>query len=652
VVRAPQSAPPDAGRRRPACAAPLNFATARPIAAGMSRLRRLPLGPRLGLAFALLLAALAITVAVGVTNLRALDVKSADSAQGKDLVAQRTAAEIAEATNRGAHDAVRHLYVYDGDLAAQDEIAAAVAGHRTAVAAALGKLPAALHSAPARAALAKVRTDSRRYQALVARAVATSRTETLARAASRDGSRALYTERIVPLLQDRLAPALEGLQGAIDADTKADIAAAADRAAAGRSQLLAVGLVALLLAIGLAFLITRSVTVPVRALAARLRSVQEHDLTALQGGVEALAAGDLTVAVAPTTEPLADRGRDEVAAAGHTVDAVVAQARASIAAYEQTRAELGVLLGGVRRSAHGISQASQQMARSSEEAGRAVVEITSAIGDLAQGSERQIGVVGDVQRSGAEVGRQMEASIADAKATAGVAATVREVALEGSQTAERATTAMREVGASTSAVTGAIRDLAGKSEEIGGIVNTITGIAQQTNLLALNAAIEAARAGEQGRGFAVVADEVRKLAEEAQQSAGQIAAVLAEVQRGTRDAVELVDDGARRTREGSEVVGHARDAFGRIADAIQDMAERVARMAAAAEESGAEGRSLQTEVAGLAAIAEQSSASAQQLSASTQETSVAAQEVSASAQELAATAQELDALVRRFRLVA
>jgi methyl-accepting chemotaxis protein len=508
-----------------------------------------------------------------------------------------------------------------------------------------------VHTAAARSALDAVRTHTTRYAKLVDDALARSRQETVDAVEERDGSRAVYSTKIVPLLDGKLAPAVERLQRVIATDTRADIAAAANRAHAGQNQLLVVGVAALLLAIALAFLITRSVTVPVRALATRLRAVQEHDLAALQGGVQALAAGDLTVAVTATTEPLDDRGRDEVANAAVTVDAVIAQAHDSIAAYEQTRAELGTLLGGVTRSAQGINEASQQMARSSEEAGRAVVEITSAIEDLAQGSERQIHVVNDVQRSGEVVGRQMEASIVNAQATADVAASVREVALEGSQTAERATAAMREVGASTTAVTGAIRDLAGKSEEIGGIVNTITAIAEQTNLLALNAAIEAARAGEQGRGFAVVADEVRKLAEEARSSAGQIAAVLAEVQRGTRDAVGLVDDGARRTQEGSEVVEHAREAFGRIADSIQDMAERVATMAAAAEESGAHGRSLQTEVAGLAAIAEESSASAQELSASTQQTSVAAQEVSASAQELAATASELDALVRRFRLV-
>jgi methyl-accepting chemotaxis protein len=616
----------------------------------MNRLRRLPLGVRLGAAFGILLVALAATVVVGVGTLSALDTKSAGSAQGQDIAASRLVTDLGESIHSTAHATVRHLYVYDGDLETQDAIAAQMAASDKQMQAAATQLATKIHTARTKAALAAVLTSGGRFGKLVDDAIGRSRKETLANAEDRDGSRAIYSNKIVPLMEATLVPRMERLEDAIAADTKADVAASADRAASGKTQLMVVGLIALLLAVALAWLITRSVTRPVRALAARLRSVSEHDLADLQAGVQAMAAGDLTVAVAPTTEPLADGARDEVGQAAATVDAVIDQAGGTIAAYERTRAELGALLGGVTRSAAGVSEASAQMAHSSEEAGRAVIEITSAINDLAQGSERQIRVVNGVQRSGEIVGEQMEASIADARATAAVAASVREVALEGSETAEEATTAMREVADSTSAVTGAIRELATQSEQIGGIVDTITKIAEQTNLLALNAAIEAARAGDQGRGFAVVADEVRKLAEEARASAGQIAAVLAEVQRGTRDAVGLVDDGARRTQEGSVVVERAREAFGRIADSIQDMADRVGAMAHAAEESGAHGRSLQTEVAGLAAIAEQSSASAQELSASTQQTSVAAQEVSASAQELAATAQELDALVRRFRL--
>src|SRR5215210_6758080 len=101
---------------------------------------------------------------------------------------------------------------------------------------------------------------------------------------------------------------------------------------------------------------------------------------------------------------------------------------------------------------------------------------------------------------------------------------------------------------------GVMTELDAKSAQITGIVATITGIAEQTNLLALNAAIEAARAGEQGRGFAVVADEVRKLAEDAQSAAASIAGLVREVQSKTEEAVAVVEDGARRTHEGSETV--------------------------------------------------------------------------------------------------
>ena len=106
--------------------------------------------------------------------------------------------------------------------------------------------------------------------------------------------------------------------------------------------------------------------------------------------------------------------------------------------------------------------------------------------------------------------------------------------------------------------TEAIRELGAKSEQIEGIVATITGIAEQTNLLALNAAIEAARAGEQGRGFAVVAEEVRKLAEESQSAAASIATLVGEIQNETAKAVEVVEDGARRTEDGVATVEQAR----------------------------------------------------------------------------------------------
>jgi methyl-accepting chemotaxis protein len=198
----------------------------------------------------------------------------------------------------------------------------------------------------------------------------------------------------------------------------------------------------------------------------------------------------------------------------------------------------------------------------------------------------------------------------------------------------------------------AIGELASKSEQIGAIVQTITGIAEQTNLLALNAAIEAARAGESGKGFAVVAEEVRKLADESQQAAAAISTIVKEIQSETRLAVQVVDDGARRSGESASTADETRVAFERIGRAVEEMTQQSEEITRATEQIAEGAKHMREEMENIAVVAAQASSATEQASAATQQTSASTQQVAASAEMLAQSAQELQDLVGSFQLSA
>jgi methyl-accepting chemotaxis protein len=331
-----------------------------------------------------------------------------------------------------------------------------------------------------------------------------------------------------------------------------------------------------------------------RAFQAMVRYLQE-----MADSVTRVAQGDLTVTVEPISE------RDVL---GTAVAEMVEALRAVIARVTTAAAEM--------------SAASQELTATSGETSRAVDEIARAVQEVAAGAERQVQMV------------QTTRDLAAESATAAEQAST--VASEGIGAAEQATAAMGVVKRSSAEVVEAIRELANRSDRIGGIVETITAIAGQTNLLALNAAIEAARAGEQGRGFAVVAEEVRKLAEESRRAAEEIATLVGEIQVETTRTVGAVTEGAGKSDDGATIVAETRVAFGQIGVAVEDMSHRIERIAVASSE--------------VATVAEESSAATEQVSASAEQTNAAVQQISASSQQLAATAQSLERLIAHFRL--
>jgi methyl-accepting chemotaxis protein len=295
-------------------------------------------------------------------------------------------------------------------------------------------------------------------------------------------------------------------------------------------------------------------------------------------------------------------------------------AQGGLGAYNDVADQWTGVIGELGDAVSRLGGAADQLSSNAREVGRSADEVAGSVGELASGAERQV-VMLEETRNVAE-----RAQLASANA--------RERTGEGLDTMTQAGSAMDVLQSSSGEVLDSMRTLVEKSDQIGGIVDSISGIADQTNLLALNAAIEAARAGEQGRGFAVVADEVRKLAEESRGAAQRIAEILADIGASTNSTMGLVEQSVERTGDGLRLVGDAREAFAAIQQAVQEVADGVTRIGAATDE--------------VASVATESSASTEEVSAATEQTAAAMQEVSAASDELGSLSVRLNQLTQRF----
>jgi methyl-accepting chemotaxis protein len=480
------------------------------------------------------------------------------------------------------------------------------------------------------------------------------------------------------IFRDEFNPQFDKTTEAISKAAKANEVAAFATVTTVKATVFALTFLSMVFGVVISILLTRSVTVPVSQIRERLESLESNCMADLDRGMAALASGDLTVEVRPVTTTVPYTSNDELGQVAKTFNSTLAQVQHSIESYNSARASLSALVGKVMSSAEGVAQTSITLAATSQESSAAASEIADGASQLAANSSaaaervRQLALGAGAVTTGSESqGRLVEdMSAAISEAASGVesvsesARDMQTAASTGNVAVKETVAAMDRVKLSVERSTEQVRLLDEKGREIGKIVETIEQIAAQTNLLALNAAIEAARAGEHGRGFAVVADEVRKLAEQSTQSTKQIGELIASVTKTVEETVNAIQSAQSEVILGTEKSGTAGAALDQIlvaAQTVLDQNQAVATLSreisasmdevsqtsaqnlTAAETMSGDASSCLQEIDGVAAVSEESAAAVEELSATISE-------VGAAANELSHMSKELNEIVSSFKI--
>ena len=452
--------------------------------------------------------------------------------------------------------------------------------------------------------------------------------------------------------------------------------------------LVVVSIIGAVLAVGLGLLINLSITGPLGILVAAAR---------------ALSVGDLLHDLSDKEKDKVRLRKDEIGDIGQAFDALInyLQGMGTVAAQiaqndltpvvtpRSAKDELGQAfvnmidslqraIGQVAQSAENVSAASEQLAAAASQAGAAasqsteattktsssVEEMKRAIDGVAKGAQEQAAAVGKASSVTTQITAALQQVAGNAQNVTKDSAAAAQAARDGARVVAETVKGMESIKTKVGLSAAKVQEMGQRSTEIGAIVETIEDIASQTNLLALNAAIEAARAGEHGKGFAVVADEVRKLAERSSTSTKEIATLIRGIQQTVAEAVAAMKEGTQEVELGAVRANEAGQMLTNILQAAEAVNQQAEAAYTATQQMGTLSNNLVTATDAVSAVVEENTAATEEMAAGaaevtssiesiasvSEEMNAQVEEVSASATSLSEMAQALQQIVSTFTL--
>ena len=352
-------------------------------------------------------------------------------------------------------------------------------------------------------------------------------------------------------------------------------------------------------------------------------------LTKLIGSAKGLASGDLTTAVSVERD-------DEIGELAED--------------FKIMSNNFKKIITDVNRMAQQVASSGQELCSGSEQSAVGTQEIAQSIVKVAEAVAEQSTLIDKAAESVAVISNSINTASDSAEKTLENVESSAVSAKNGYTSVKSAIGQMENIDTKINEAAETVLKLGTQSKQIGEIVSTISDIAGQTNLLALNAAIEAARAGEQGRGFAVVADEVRKLAEQSQVAAKHIADLIREIQTQTTKAVEFMETGTQEVKLGSQLVGDAGKTFSEIVTKVDKVTLDVKLVVAEIKKIVQERDSMVKLIDNLEVIGTKTSDQSQNVSATVEEQAATLEQLAAVSRSLSEMSQELHKVVNSFKV--